>query len=134
MRLHRNLCFAVIDGLLLIFNEGEYADKVIQKLLKRDKRWGSRDRGFVAETTYDIVRWKRLYAEIAQVKEPFSRDDAWRLFAVWATLKGIKLPDWKYFEGTPSRKIKGRFDELSKGVSLCFTAKGTGKCIYHRGL
>lgn len=114
MRLHRNLCFAVIDGLLLIFNENEYADKVIEQLLKRDKRWGSRDRGFVAETTYDIVRWKRLYAEIANVREPFSRDDAWRLFAVWATLKGINLPDWKYFEDTPSRKIKGRFDELSK--------------------
>jgi len=114
MRLHRNLCFAVIDGLLLIFNEREYADKVIEQLLRRDKRWGSRDRGFVAETTYDIVRWKRLYAEIASVKEPFSRDDAWRMFAVWATLKGIKLPDWKYFEATPTRKIKGRFDELSK--------------------
>ena len=113
MRLHRNLCFATVDGLLLIFNEGNYADKVVQQLLKRDKRWGSRDRGFVAETTYDIVRWKRLYAEIANVKEPFSRDDIWRLFAVWATLKGIKLPDWKYFEGTPTRKIKGRFDELS---------------------
>lgn len=114
MRLHRNLCFAVIDGLLLIFNEDEFADKVIQQLLKRDKRWGSRDRGFVAETTYDIVRWKRLYAEIANVKEPFSRDDAWRLFSVWSTLKGIKLPDWKYFENTPTRKIKGKFDELSK--------------------
>ncbi|OIQ22939.1 RsmB/NOP family class I SAM-dependent RNA methyltransferase [Lacinutrix sp. MedPE-SW] len=114
MRLHRNLCFATVDGLLLIFNEGNYADKVVQQLLKRDKRWGSRDRGFVAETTYDIVRWKRLYAEIANVKEPFSRDDIWRLFAVWATLKGIKLPDWKYFENTPTRKIKGRFDELSK--------------------
>lgn len=114
MRLHRNLCFATIDGLMKIFNEGEYADKVIQQLLKRDKRWGSRDRAFVAETTYDIVRWKRLYAEIAEVKEPFSRDDIWRMFAVWATLKGIKLPDWKYFEDTPTRKIKGRFDELSK--------------------
>jgi len=114
MRLHRNLCFATVDGLLLIFNEGKYADKVVQTLLKRDKRWGSRDRGFVAETTYDIVRWKRLYAEIAEVKEPFSRDDIWRMFAVWATLKGIKLPDWKYFEGTPTRKIKGRFDEFSK--------------------
>jgi 16S rRNA (cytosine967-C5)-methyltransferase len=114
MRLHRNLCFAVIDGLLQIFNEGDYADKVIQQLLKRDKRWGSRDRSFVAETTYDIVRWKRLYAEIANVKEPFSRDDMWRLFAVLATLKGIKLPDWKYFENTPTRKIKGKFDELSK--------------------
>lgn len=114
MRLHRNLCFAVIDGVLEVFNDGKYADKVIQGLLKRDKRWGSRDRGFVAETIYDIVRWKRLYAEIAEVKEPFSRDDAWRLFAVWTTLKGIKLPDWKYFEGTPTRKIKGRFDEALK--------------------
>lgn len=114
MRLHRNLCFATIDGLMKIFNEGEYADKVIQQLLKRDKRWGSRDRAFVAETTYDIVRWKRLYAEIAEVKEPFDRDNLWRMFAVWATLKGISLPDWKYFEGTPTRKIKGRFDELSK--------------------
>ena len=114
MRLHRNLCFSVIDGLTLIFNEGKYADKVIQQLLKRDKRWGARDRAFVAETTYDIVRWKRLYAEIAEVKEPFDRDNLWRMFAVWATLKGIKLPDWTYFESTPTRKIKGRFDELSK--------------------
>ena len=114
MRLHRNLCFSVIDGLTLIFNEGHYADKVIQQLLKRDKRWGARDRAFVAETTYDIVRWKRLYAEIAEVKEPFDRDNLWRMFAVWATLKGIKLPDWSYFEQTPTRKIKGRFDELSK--------------------
>ena len=34
--------------------------KSFKNFLKRDKRWGSRDRGFVAETTYDIVRWKRL--------------------------------------------------------------------------
>ena len=118
MRLHRNLCFAVIDGLHLIFNEGEYADKVVQKLLKRDKRWGSRDRGFVAETVYQIVRYKRLYAEIADVKEPFHRDNLWRIFAVWATLRGITLPDWKYFTDTPTRKIKGRFDELSKTRKL----------------
>ena len=114
MRLHRNLCLAVIDGVLLIFNEEKYADKVIQNLLKRNKTWGSRDRGFIAETTYDIVRWKRLYSKIAKVKSPFSRDDAWRLLAVWIVLKGIKLPDWKYFENTPNRKIKGRFDTLIK--------------------
>lgn len=114
MRLHRNLVFAVIDTLKLIFNDNKYADKEIAKTLKRDKRWGSRDRGFIAETTYDIVRWKRLYAEIAEVKEPFSRENLFRLFAVWATLKGIKLPDWKQLEKTPTRRIKGRFDELSK--------------------
>ncbi len=114
MRLHKNLVIAVIKVLDGVFNQELYADKTIQKILKLDKRWGSRDRGFIAETTYDIVRWKRLYSKIAEVKTPFSRDDAWRLLAVWIILKGIKLPDWKYFENTPNRKIKGRFDTLTK--------------------
>ncbi|MDR5590037.1 RsmB/NOP family class I SAM-dependent RNA methyltransferase [Christiangramia sp. SM2212] len=114
MRLHRNLVFATIDALAEIFNDGSYADKVIEKTLKRDKRWGSRDRSFIAETTYDIVRWKRLYAEIAEVKEPFKREDLFRIFAVWCVLRGIKLPDWPQFEGTPVRRIKGKFDELSR--------------------
>jgi 16S rRNA (cytosine967-C5)-methyltransferase len=114
MRLHRNLVFAVIDALGMIFNENEYADKVIEKVLRYDKRWGARDRGFIAETTYDIVRWKRLYAEIAEVNAPYSRQNLFRLFAVWCVLRGIKLPDWKQLEETPERRIKGRFDELSK--------------------
>lgn len=118
MRLHRNLVFAVIDALNFIFNQHEYADKVVEKVLKFDKRWGARDRAFIAETTYDMVRWKRLYAEIAEVHEPFSRPALFRLFAVWATLRGIELPDWKQLETTPTRRIKGRFDELSKTRKL----------------
>ncbi|RZJ31126.1 MAG: methyltransferase domain-containing protein [Flavobacterium sp.] len=114
MRLHRNLVYTTIDSLHAIFNEGEYADKVVARALKKDKRWGSADRKFVAETIYEIVRWKRLYAEIAEVKEPFDRDNLWRIFAVWAVLRGFTIPDWRQLEGTPERKIKGRFDELSK--------------------
>ena len=114
MRLHRNLVFTVIDSLRDIFNEQIYADKAVEKALKRDKRWGSRDRKFVAETIYDIVRWKRLYAEIAEVKEPFDRANLWRLFSVWCVLKGIPLPEWNQIVPTPTRRIKGRFDELSK--------------------
>lgn len=114
MRLHRNLVFATIDSLQEIFNEGKHADKVLRNTLKRDKRWGARDRSFIAETTYDIVRWKRLYAEIAEVKEPYKRPDLFRMFTVWATLRGIRLPDWPQFENTPTRRIKGRFDALSK--------------------
>jgi len=114
MKLHRNLVFAAIDALDLIFNERKQADKVLKQVLKYDKRWGSRDRSFIAETVYDIVRWKRLYSEIAEVKSPYTRQNLFRLFAVWATLKGIKIPDWKQIEPVPSRRIKGRFDELSK--------------------
>ena len=114
MKLHRNLVFAAVDALGMIFNDNEQADKVLRKVLKFDKRWGSRDRGFIAETVYDIVRWKRLYSEIAEVKAPYSRANLFRLFAVWATLRGITVPDWKQIEPIPSRRIKGRFDELSK--------------------
>ena len=118
MRLHRNLVYTTIDALNAIFNEGEYADKVVARSLKKDKRWGSTDRKFVAETIYEIVRWKRLYTEIAEVKEPFDRENLWRIFSVWAVLRGYPIPDWKQLEGTPERKIKGRFDELSKKRTL----------------
>lgn len=113
MRLHRNLVDAVVDGFLQINNDGLYADKVIERLLKRDKRWGSKDRAFIAETLYELVRYKRLYTEIAQEKAPFTVQSARRVFAVWAVLRGISLPEW-YFEGTPERRIKGRFDALSR--------------------
>lgn len=112
MRLHRNLVFAVVDTLTAIFNGNKYADKAISKSLKKDKRWGARDRGFIAGTTYDMVRWKRLYAKIANVKEPFEPKDFFRMFTVWATLRGIALPDWDEFENTPTRRIKGGFDKL----------------------
>jgi len=118
MRLHRNLVYTTIDSLNAIFNEGEYADKVVARALKKDKRWGSSDRKFVAETIYEIVRWKRLYAEIAEVREPYDRDNLWRMFAVWAVLRGYPIPDWRQLEGTPERKIKGRFDELSKNRAI----------------
>lgn len=114
MKLHRNLVFATIDSLDEIFNHNKQASKVLQGTLKRDKRWGSRDRSFIALTTYDIVRWKRLYEEIADVKAPYKREDLFRMFAVWATLRGVRLPDWRHFEGTPTRRIKGKFDELSQ--------------------
>ncbi len=112
MRLHRNLVLAVIDSLNYIFNDGLYADKVVEKTLKRDTRWGARDRKFLAETIYDCVRWKRLYNEIAGTKDHYTQENLWKIFSVWATLKGITLPDWKQFEGTPVRRIKGKFDEL----------------------
>lgn len=112
MRLHRNLVFTVIESLKLIFNEGEYADKVVQKALKKDARWGARDRKFVAETIYEMVRWKRLYNEIAGTKSHYTNENVWKNFAVFAVLKGYKLPDWNQLQGVPERRIKGKFDEL----------------------
>jgi 16S rRNA (cytosine967-C5)-methyltransferase len=112
MRLHRNLVFTVIDSLNLIFNEDTYAHKAVESALKKDARWGARDRKFVAETIYEIVRWKRLYNEIAETKDHYTRENLWKIFTVWAVLRGIKLPDWKYFENAPERRIKGKYDQV----------------------
>jgi 16S rRNA (cytosine967-C5)-methyltransferase len=63
--LYRNLTESVVNALDLIYNQRFYADKVVEKTLKSDKRWGARDRRFVAESIYECVRWKRLYNEIS---------------------------------------------------------------------
>ena len=113
-RLHKNLAVAVINCLEAIFNQGKRADKVIAKMFKSDKRWGKRDRGFIAENTYEIIRWKRLYAELADVKEPFSNSNLWRLLSVRWVLQGICLPPWDEVQKTPTRRVKGKFDGLQK--------------------
>lgn len=113
MRLHRNLVDAVVEGMDRIFNQGQYADKAIERLLKSDKRWGKRDRGFVAGTLYDIVRYKRLYAEIAGVAEPYSAADSYQMFAVWAVLNEIPLPDWDEFGGIDENAVRQNYKNLS---------------------
>ncbi len=66
MKLHPVLIKAVGEALNDIFRNGKYADKVIERLLKSNPKWGSRDRAFLAETIYDCVRWWRLYAYLSQ--------------------------------------------------------------------
>lgn len=113
-RLYRNLVLAVINSLEHIFREGKYADKVIEQTLKKDPRWGSRDRGFIAETTYDLVRWKRLYSEVAGIKEHYTNKNVWKMFISWAVINGYYLPDqWNEVgEVIPEGRIKKKYNEL----------------------
>jgi len=113
-RLYRNLVLAVINSLEHIFREGKYADKVIEQTLKKDPRWGSRDRGFIAETTYELVRWKRLYSEVAGIKEHYTNKNVWKMFVAWAVINGYYLPDqWNEIsEVIPEGRIKKKYNEL----------------------
>ena len=95
MRLYRGTCEAVIQSLHLIFEENRYADKVIEKVLRQNPKWGARDRRFIAETTYDIVRWYRWFRELAQAKGT----EFWKLLAVWCILSDVDLPAWEEFQG-----------------------------------
>lgn len=110
MRLHRNTSAAVVEALRQIFEERRYADKVIEKVLKQNPRWGARDRRFIAETTYDIVRWYRYLRYITGA----GGNDYWRLLGGWCIRHGIDLPAWDEFDKIHVSKIKGAAE---KGMS-----------------
>ncbi len=90
MKLYRNLCESVVQVLESIFIEKKYADKAIEKLLKQNPKWGARDRRFIAETTYDIVRWYRLFGYLTDAEE----NDFWKMLAAWCLWNKVRLPDW----------------------------------------
>ena len=68
MKLHRTLVQAVIATLQQIFEQGQFADKAVEQVLKQNIRWGSRDRRFIAETVYEMVRWRRYFNEILGIQ------------------------------------------------------------------
>jgi 16S rRNA (cytosine967-C5)-methyltransferase len=104
MKLFVNLARAVVNALEMIFDENKYADKVIEKVLKQNPKWGARDRRFIAETTYDIVRWYRFLQNITEAEE----NDYWKLLGGWCVLHEIPLPSWVEFKGLSEKRILER--------------------------
>lgn len=95
MKLHRPLVQAVIATLQRIVEEGQYADKAVEQVLRQDSRWGSRDRRFIAETVYEMVRWWRYLLAICSLDKPASLKDYYHLFAAQLLLEQAELPDWE---------------------------------------
>lgn len=104
IKVHPPLVEAIIATLKTIFQEDRPADKVLEQTLKSNRKWGARDRRFIAESVYDIVRW---YRRLQVVAEQFSRSkDLIRpIVGVYGALhdwdqipagmeKSIILPEW----------------------------------------
>lgn len=109
MKLHRTTTVAVIQALAEIFAEGRYADKVIEKVLKQNPKWGARDRRYIAETTYDIVRWYSLFRFVARARE----DEYWKLVGAWCVLNNVELPEWSEFKELEIDQIKTRYQDTA---------------------
>lgn len=108
MKLFRNLSEAVVDSLRQVFEEDRYADKVIEKVLRQNPKWGARDRRFIAETTYDIVRWYRLFMELTGNRE----GNYWTLLGAWCMWNKVNLPDWEEFATLNKANFYERFDKV----------------------
>lgn len=104
---HRVLLQAIVNAMSLIFNEQKYADKVIEKTLKEHAKFGGRDRRFVAETTYDMVRNYRLLSELAQTTKGF-----WEMLGVYFIINRMPLPDERDFRNLDEKQILDRYKSL----------------------
>lgn len=119
MKVHRILVEAVISALEQIFIEGRYADKVIERILKSNAKWGARDRAYIAENTYEIVRWWRLINFVGDNNEAnINKGSLWHLFGVWQVLKGAEYPAWTEFKNVKPTLIFKRKLDAQKDIPI----------------
>jgi len=119
MKVHRILVEAVISGLEQIFIDGRYADKVIERILKSNTKWGARDRAYIAENTYEIVRWWRLINFVGDNNEAnINKGSLWHLFGVWQVLKGAEYPAWTEFKNVKPSLIFKRKEDAQKDLPI----------------
>lgn len=102
MKIHRVLVVGVVQALDSIFHQNQVAARELERLFARNPRWGKRDRSFVAETTYEIVRWRRWLEDAAQ------NGEIWSLVAAQLARNGEDLPDWSEFSDFKADEIRSR--------------------------
>lgn len=140
LKLHPLLVRAVAQALVAIFEEKGHADKVLESALRKNPKAGSRDRAFIAETTYEIVRYFRRYTEIAG-GIPHTEADFWKIIGIHLLCspkalyseeeakqplfkrvgggtpaterQEALLPDWDEFRSLNPRDIRDKADRLT---------------------
>lgn len=93
MKMHRLLAEAAAGVVRSVFREGRVLDRTLAELFETHPRWGKRDRSFIAETAFEVVRWRRALAFVAGSEEVASL-----CAAQWLRM-GCDLPDWWPYHG-----------------------------------
>lgn len=91
---HRHLVESLIPLLTEIFKDQGYADKVLEKAFKANRKWGSKDRKFVAEQIYECVRWWKKYWFLLGEEESLEKSQLLKLWGIHRLVSGRSLPDW----------------------------------------
>lgn len=110
--IHRNLLIGIHDALQeTFFQEKKYADKVIERLLKAHRKWGSEDRKVVSEIFYNIIRWKkRLEYYMGEGVKP---NNVYKLILAYLLWSKTHYKKFEEFDGI---KIADILTKLKKGT------------------
>ena len=119
--IHPLLVRAVAGALERIFVEQHYADKVIEQTLRSNPKAGSRDRSFIAETTYEVVRYYRLL-EALMGRTPKDETDFWEMTGIYLLTRHLRneketpveLPEWQEFKVIKPKAVFEKYAALSQ--------------------
>ena len=93
MKMHRMLAVAASEIIEAVFSEQKVLDRELAKAFEAHPKWGKRDRSFIAETVFEVVRWRRALSFLVE-----SEAVAALCAAQWIRM-GFELPDWWTYEG-----------------------------------
>ena len=117
MKIHRNLAEGIIRGLELILIQEHALRPTLNKVLKYNKKWGSRDRRTLGKALLDCIRWKRYYEYLGGIK--FTDENyLWSLLGVWILTNKQVLPDWQEFKNIENTKLNFNEDRQSLPLQI----------------
>ena len=64
MKMHRILAEAASAIAKSVFREHRVLDHALAEAFEANPKWGKRDRGFIAETVFEVARWRRVLATV----------------------------------------------------------------------
>ena len=106
MRMHRILAHAANDIIKSVFHEHKVLDRCLAQAFEANPKWGKRDRSFIAETCFEVVRWRRALSFLAD-----SEDVEALCAAQWGRM-GYEIPDWWVYQGASADEMTSREAEL----------------------
>lgn len=106
MKLHRPLAEAAVEILKAVFREHKVADHALAAAFEQNPKWGKRDRAFIAETVYEVCRWRRALAFVASSEEIRALCSA-----QWRRMR-YALPEWWKNPGASPQEMASREELL----------------------
>lgn len=102
MKMHRILAEAAAGIAKSVFREQRVLDHELAAAFEANPKWGKRDRSFIAETVFEVVRWRRVLGFLADSEETTAL-----CAAQWVRM-GYDIPEWWTYRGEVIAEIQAR--------------------------
>jgi len=102
MKVHRVLGDGACGVLTSVLRDGKVLDHTLADVFAANPKWGKRDRAFIAETVFEVTRWRRVLGFLTD-----AADIPTLCAAQWLRM-GFKLPEWWHHKAPPLAEMAAR--------------------------